>query len=221
MLCLKKNLIFDLGGVLLDLHVDRAFGALLALGADRALLTEEACLLNDTMQKYDRGEISTDDFFAYIASHLPRQVRDLPSDELRSRIHDIWNMMLGGCSPAKTECLERLRAKGHRLFLLSNTNEGHWDAIERELFKACGKSSEEIFDGVYLSYRMRLRKPEEAIFDCLLRNEGVDAADCMFFDDLQENCDAAAGVGIEAVLMERNAPWPDFLMKCDGDNNRY
>lgn len=221
MLCLKKNLIFDLGGVLLDLHVDRAFGALLALGADRALLTEDACLLNETMRRYDRGEVSTDEFFDYIAAHLPRQVRELPADELRARIHEIWNLMLGGCPQTKTECLVRLRAAGHKLFLLSNTNDGHWDAIEREFVKACGRTPDELFDGLYLSYKMRLRKPETEIFCTLLHNEGLDAADCMFFDDLQENCDAAASLGIETVLMERNAPWPDFLLKHDGDNNRH
>ena len=67
----KKTLIFDLGGVLIDLHIERSFAALVALGADASLLTEKDCLINRYMMQYDRGDITTDEMFDYIASQLP------------------------------------------------------------------------------------------------------------------------------------------------------
>lgn len=203
----KKVLIFDLGGVLLDIHIERSFGALLALGMDAVLLSEKRCLVDDMIQRYDRGDVSTADFYAYMAAALPEGVRSLPSEELYERLHDIWNMMLGTFSSDKLACLNELRKKGHRIVMLSNTNEGHWEAIERLFRQATGVAVGDFFDAVYLSYEMRMRKPEPEIFLSLLKSEGVEAGDCIFFDDLEENCDAARSVGIEAVLMERNALW--------------
>lgn len=196
-----------MGGVLLDIHIERSFGALLALGMDGAMLNEKRCLVDDMIQRYDRGDVSTADFYAYIAEALPEGVRSLPEEELYERLHDIWNMMIGSFSPDKLEYLGRLRDEGHRILMLSNTNEGHWERIERLFRHTTGKAVGDLFDGLYLSYEMRMRKPEREIFLSLLRSEGVEPSDCIFFDDLEENCEAARSVGIEAVLMPRNASW--------------
>lgn len=196
-----------MGGVLLDIHIERSFGALLALGMDGAMFNEKRCLVDDMIQRYDRGDVSTADFYAYIAKALPEGVRSLPEEELYERLHDIWNMMIGSFAPDKLEYLGRLRDEGYRILMLSNTNEGHWEGIERLFRHTTGKAVGDLFDGLYLSYEMRMRKPEREIFLSLLRSEGVEPSDCIFFDDLEENCEAARSVGIEAVLMPRNASW--------------
>ena len=206
----KKIVILDLGGVVLDINVNLSFGALVALGLDARMLTEENCLVNETILKFDRGDISADEFYSYIESWLPEQVRLLPAEELRERIADIWNMMLGSYAQAKIGRIMELRRQGKRVVLLSNTNEGHWDEIERRLYYAAGCHMDELFDELYLSYRMRMRKPEPEIFQELLRCEGAEPQDCIFFDDSQENCDAARSVGIDAVKVERNAAWDNI-----------
>ena len=206
----KKIVILDLGGVVLDINVNLSFGALVALGLDARMLTEENCLVNETILKFDRGEISSDEFYSYIEGWLPEQVRLLPAEDLRERVADIWNMMLGSYAPAKIERIRELRSQGKRVVLLSNTNDGHWDEIERRLYHAEGCHLEELFDELYLSYRMRMRKPEPRIFLELLRCEGAEPQDCIFFDDSQENCDAARSVGIDAVKVERNAAWDNI-----------
>ena len=206
----KKIVILDLGGVVLDINVNLSFGALVALGLDARMLTEENCLVNETILKFDRGEIPADEFYSYIEGWLPEQVRLLPAEELRERVADIWNMMLGSYAPAKIERIRELRSQGKRVVLLSNTNEGHWGEIERRLYYAAGCRMDELLDELYLSYRMRMRKPEPEIFLELLRCEGAEPQDCIFFDDSQENCDAARSVGIDAVKVERNAAWDNI-----------
>ena len=206
----KKIVILDLGGVVLDINVNLSFGALVALGLDARMLTEENCLVNETILKFDRGEIPADEFYSYIEGWLPEQVRLLPAEELRERVADIWNMMLGSYAPAKIERIRELRSQGKRVVLLSNTNEGHWGEIERRLYYAAGCRMDELLDELYLSYRMRMRKPEPEIFQELLRCEGAEPKDCIFFDDSQENCDAARCVGIDAVKVERNAAWDNI-----------
>lgn len=212
MLSKKRLLIFDLGGVLIDLHVERSFAAFVAMGADPALLDEQQCLMNDMMQQYDRGEIDTAAFFGYIARFLPAHVRKLPDDILWQKISAAWNMMLGDYAPEKLRRIKELRADGHRVVLLSNTNEGHWDMIEEKFRNASGEELDTYFDSLYLSYKMKCRKPEPEIFLELLRCEGVEPSSCLFFDDSSDNCNVARSVGIEACLVERNAMWSGFFM---------
>lgn len=212
MLSKKRLLIFDLGGVLIDLHVERSFIAFVAMGANPALLDEKQCLMNDMMQRYDRGEVDTATFFGYIASFLPKQVCELPADILQRKISDAWNMMLGDYAKEKLQRIKELRAGGHRVVLLSNTNEGHWNMIEQKFYEAAGESIIDFFDSLYLSYKMKRRKPEPEIFLELLHDEGVEPSDCLFFDDSVENCNAACSIGIEAYLVERNAAWSGLLI---------
>ncbi len=207
MLTGKKVLIFDLGGVVIDLFVDRTFAAMVALGVPAEMLTEQGCLMNARMMQYDRGDITTDEMFAYIKSFIPQSVADKLGAGLDAEVQRVWNLMLGDIPAAKLQLLAALRGAGYRVVMLSNTNSGHWPRIEQLFAQAAGKSPAECFDALYLSYLMRRRKPEPEIFLSLIESEGVEPGDCLFFDDSAENCAAARAVGIDAVHVERNAPW--------------
>ena len=200
-------MIFDLGGVVLDLFVERSFAALLSLGVPADMLTESGCLMNEWMMQYDRGDITTDEMFGYIKSFIPAAVREELGAELDSEVQRIWNLMLGDIPAAKLQRLAALRQSGYRVVMLSNTNSGHWPRIEQLFVEAGGKLPSECFNSLYLSFLMRSRKPDPEIFLSLIGNEGVEAADCLFFDDSAENCAAAHALGIDAVHVERNASW--------------
>ncbi len=203
----KKVLIFDLGGVLIDLHVERSFAHFVEMGADAAMLTEKDCLLNTRMMQYDRGDISSEEMFDYIASQLSPLVCKNLGNELFDRIHAAWNAMLGCYDPGKLLLLKELRSRGFRVVMLSNTNSGHWGEIERRFIEAAGEPLPAFFDALYLSYRMHCRKPESEIFLRLLSAEGAAASECLFFDDSAENCATARAVGIPSVLVGRNVSW--------------
>ena len=207
MLTGKKVLIFDLGGVVIDLFVDRTFAAMVALGVPAEMLTEQGCLMNARMMQFDRGDITTGEMFAYIKSFIPQSVADKLGAELDDEVQRVWNLMLGDIPAAKLQHLAALRGAGYRVVMLSNTNSGHWPRIEQLFAQAAGKSPAECFDALYLSYFMRRRKPEPEIFLSLIESEGVKPGDCLFFDDSAENCAAARALGIDAVHVERNAPW--------------
>lgn len=207
MLTGKKVLIFDLGGVVIDLFVDRTFAALVSLGVPAAMLTEQGCLMNSKMMEYDRGDITDNEMFSYMKSFVPAEVDEKMGAELNDEMQRVWNLMLGNVPAKKLHHLRELREAGYRVVMLSNTNSGHWPRIEQLFVEACGKLPAECFDALYLSYLMHHRKPEPEIFQSLLESEGVAAADCLFFDDSAENCAAARALGIDAVLVERNASW--------------
>ena len=193
--------------MVLDLFVERSFAALLSLGVPADMLTESGCLMNEWMMQYDRGDITTDEMFGYIKSFIPAAVREELGAELDSEVQRIWNLMLGDIPAAKLQRLAALRQAGYRVVMLSNTNSGHWPRIEQLFVEAGGKLPSECFNSLYLSFLMRSRKPDPEIFLSLIGNEGVEAADCLFFDDSAENCAAARALGIDAVNVERNASW--------------
>ncbi|MBO5865399.1 MAG: HAD family phosphatase [Bacteroidaceae bacterium] len=207
MLTGKKVLIFDLGGVVIDLFVDRTFAAMVALGVPAEMLTEQGCLMNATMMQYDRGDVTTDEMFGYIKSFIPAAAKEASGAGLDGEVQRVWNLMLGNIAPEKLQRIDALRNAGYRVVMLSNTNSGHWPRIEQLFKELCGKSPAECFDALYLSYLMHSRKPEPGIFLSLLASEGVEPSDCLFFDDSAENCAAARALGIDAVLVERNASW--------------
>lgn len=209
----KKLLIFDLGGVLIDLHVERTFAALVELGVEPSILTEKNCLINSYMMQFDRGDISRDEMFAYMASQLPDSSQETLGTGIICRMQEIWNMMLGDYAPYKFQRIKELRDRGYKVVILSNTNEGHWSELEHKFVVTIGKPLHDFFDAFYLSYLMHHRKPEKEIFAELLATEGVHPSDALFFDDSAENCEAARTLGIDAVLMERNALWSGELME--------
>ena len=126
MLTGKKVLIFDLGGVVIDLFVDRTFAAMLVLGVPAGMLTEQGCLMNSMMMKYDRGDITTDEMFGYVKSFIPDQIRDSFAGRLDDELRRVWNLMLGNFTPEKLRRIKELRSAGYRIVMLSNTNEAHW-----------------------------------------------------------------------------------------------
>lgn len=208
-MALKKNLIFDLGGVLLDIHPARTFEAFAALGVPEDMLAETHSLANEVMLAFETGKISADELFSYILSLLPQGVC---RDGLRASVFDAWCALIGSLPLYKWQRLSSLRERGHRVFLLSNTNAVHWEAIARNIYALEGRAAESYFDAVYLSYKMHLCKPDEEIFRRLLADAGLSASETLFIDDSPANCAAAERVGVEALLVERNAPWGDCLM---------
>ena len=101
----KKVLIFDLGGVVIDLFVDRTFAAMAALGVPEAMLAERDCLINSTMMQYDRGDITDDEMLGYIKTFIPAATIEKMGARLDEEVHRIWNLMLGDISAAKLQRL--------------------------------------------------------------------------------------------------------------------
>ena len=208
----KKNLIFDLGGILLDIHPSRTFEAFASMGVCRELLTEKYSLSNPAMLAFEMGNISPAELCGYIASLLPPHMQQKPASELHPAIAAAWCALIGALPLYKWQRLGELRAKGYNIYLLSNTNAIHWERISKDIEALEGRSVGSYFDRIFLSYEMHLCKPSEEIFSRVLAAAGIDAASTIFFDDSPDNCAAARRVGIESVLVERNAPWSGILL---------
>lgn len=187
-----KNIIFDLGGVLVGFDRQRSIDAFEQIGCGKVADYIRDHRTEDLFYRIELGEISTHDFCEEV-----RQMTATNADD-EAIIH-AWNVLLTPVTENRLQRLRELREKGHRLFLLSNTNDMHW--------QYCGHQLDGCFERVFLSYEMRLAKPDTAIFAEVLRQADIDAHDTLFIDDNADNIAAAASLGIKTFHNQNIDDW--------------
>ena len=180
-----KNIIFDWGGVLIDVTLDKFLAE--CKSVDISFENKEITGTHKTgfFLEYELGNISDND----ARNELRRRAGKYISD---AEIDRIWNTMIDRIPEEKLELLYRLKDK-YNLYILSNTNAIHWDNV------APGLGINDFFKKVFLSHEMHLAKPDTAIYLKALSDAGIKAEETMFIDDSKLNCDAAQSVGINAV----------------------
>ena len=183
-----KNIIFDFGGVLMDLDVEGCLSGFEQAGAKNIRQyitgTNELGFFKD----YECGTISTQQFRNCIRQYIDRPLSD---DE----IDRIWNSELKSIPQEKYKLIEEL---GHtyRLFILSNTNELHWNYAMHYAFNYNGKDMKKCFERMFLSFEMHLAKPAPEIFRKVLEEADLVAEETLFIDDSEVNCASAASAGL-------------------------
>lgn len=195
-----RNIIFDLGGVLAGLDGQRCIDAFDALGCEKVSYYVEHHLTEDLFYNIEVGNISTEDFCDEVRRITGRNVSD-------EQIVWAWNQLLTGISERRLEKLLRLRGKYH-LFLLSNTNDMHWQLCVDDFFTFRGNRVENFFDRIFLSYKMHLSKPSKDIYEEVLRQANIQPAETLFIDDSKTNIEGASPLGIQGYW---NAHIDDWL----------
>ncbi len=205
MMTMIRNVVFDLGGVLVDLDIERCREAFRSLGMDAVARVIDPCYPAEMIGRLECGEISFHE-----ACDEMRTLCDRP-DITDEQIAWAYGEFLTGIDPRKIEMLESLRRRGIRTYVLSNNNPASMRCI-REMFAREGRTMDDLFDYIYLSYRMRLLKPSEAIFRSMIDHSGMVPEQTLFIDDGKRNVEAARALGF-AVYMP--AAKEDFLPLLD------
>ena len=191
-----RNLIFDFGGVLLDIDIPLSVDAFRALGLS-GLKPEEIHPHNaGVFLDLELGEITTRQFVERLQSYVPAG-QPVPSAQ---QILDAWNTLLLPYDWSRFELLDRLRQSGYRIYLLSNTNLPHREYFVQRFDREnpFHRTFESYFDRCFYSDAMHLRKPDPAIYRTALEQAGITADETLFIDDNRPNTDAAERVGIHA-----------------------
>ena len=183
-----RNIIFDLGGVLIDLDVAqtvKAFNELaIPLPADQAELERRAVMYSGI----ETGTVSLDLFREAIRELSPL----LPSDDA---IDAAWNAMLSDFPEKRVETLQK-SGKNYRLFLLSNSNAIHYQFYANRFKRDYAMEMDSLFEKAYYSFRMNMCKPRPEIFQKALEQSGLLAEETLFIDDTSDNVIAASALGI-------------------------
>ena len=185
-----RNIVFDLGGVLVDLDFKAAINGLQEAGFTNVKEQLMAFDRGGIFQKFEVGEITADEFRTAIRENSTVTLTDEEVDAL-------WNLMLLEIPREKLELILELRGK-YMVYLLSNTNSIHWDYVCKNAFNYRGFRVEDYFEETFLSYEMHLAKPDKAIFEKMLHDANLLAEETLFIDDSEANCKAAEEVGIHA-----------------------
>lgn len=194
-----KNIIFDWGGVITDLHIDATLESLKDIANDNI----EILLRNgpdEIFKPFELGKITPAEFRNRMRKYLDPKVGD-------DRIDAAWNALLGELPPNRWELLERVRA-AYRTFLLSNTNEIHVGYYFNYLHKKYGKYGyTHLFDKTYFSFELGMRKPDAELFEYVIRENGLLTEETLLIDDSEENIETAMKLGFQTHLLKK----PDTL----------
>ncbi len=187
-----RNIVFDLGGVLVDLHMQRCLDAFHALGFSDAERYVSQWHPAEVLSDFERGAITIGQLRSFICAKAGRDISE-------EQIRHAYNAFIGEIPDYKLTMLRQLRDR-FKVYMLSNTNEIVFPPLARTQFRKQGLRIEDYFDKVYLSYEMKMLKPSTEIFRALLDDAGIEASQTLFIDDSKRNTDAAAGLGFHTYL---------------------
>lgn len=197
----KPIIIFDLGGVLINLNVPRCMQAfsnligeenvrnIMGMNKDGEGITSVSIATRQLMKDFERGLVTTDEFIAAILQYAPSGIT-------AKQIREAWFAMLEDLPQERLDYLAQLRQQGYRLYLLSNGNDLHWNYIDKR-YHVSG-----YFEQTFLSQVMHCAKPEEEIFrrvqESILADNlsqhptnALPQQPILFVDDLPQNRQAA------------------------------
>lgn len=188
-----KNIIFDLGGVLLDIDAERSINAFKKLGMDDLILPGGWDYRHEVFLEMEHGKMSENQFYEGIRSLLPNHTSD-------EEIDQAWCAMLVDFEPGKIELLRNLREE-YQLYLFSNTNSIHIRHFHHLFRKKFGHSISDLFVKDYYSSEMQLRKPSLESFQYVLEDAKINPEETLFIDDSKANVESARQAAMQAIWL--------------------
>ncbi len=191
-----KNIIFDFGGVILNIDYQASINAFKELGIKNfEILFSQASQFN-IFDKLETGKLNPHDFRDEIRNISGLKLTDEAIDKA-------WNKMLLDIPIERIELLLKLKSE-YNIYLLSNTNAIHYDIYINEIYKAGYKSFDEIFNKAYFSHNVGMRKPHKDIYKYVLNEKKLIPEETLFIDDSLQNLQPAIDLGINTYLMKKD-----------------
>lgn len=189
-----KAIIFDLGGVLLDIDFKLSEKAFAELGVTNFSDFFNQFHSNDLFRRLETG-MEDDLFYDDLRATTGLSLTNV-------QIKDAWNALLLDFRPESLAVLPQLRDK-YELYLLSNTNEIHLQEFQQryEAWRP-GQVFDDLFDAAYYSHRIGHRKPNASAFEYVLQKHELIAAETIFIDDSINNIEAAQQLGLQTIHLK-------------------
>jgi putative hydrolase of the HAD superfamily len=189
-----KNIIFDLGGVILNIDYSLTVKAFAQLNIPHFDSFFSKAKQTNLFNLFEKGQVTSLEFRQRLRSELNCDLAD-------DSIDNCWNALLLDLPSERLQLLQKLKTT-HRTFLLSNTNEIHINRFNiylKEYFNIPNLSK--YFEKMYLSYEVGMRKPDLEIFYKILNDNNLRSEETIFIDDSEQHLDAAKKIGIDTYLL--------------------
>ena len=186
-----KNILFDLGGVILDINVQATLKQFYDLGFPAELMQFPNSMTTDLYFKYETGKLNTEQF--------RNQIRKAAGVEMTDRAFDeAWNAMLVRFPEERVALLKEL-SKRYKLYMLSNTSALHVKVFEKMYLDSAGESMHQVFDKIYYSHEIGWHKPDREAWEYVIKDAGIKAEETLFLDDNIHNIKASQELGFQAI----------------------
>jgi len=186
-----KNILFDLGGVILDINVQATLKQFYELGFPAELMQFPNSMTTDLYFKYETGKLNTEQF--------RNQIRKAAGVEMTDRAFDeAWNAMLVRFPEERVALLNEL-SKRYKLYMLSNTSALHVKVFEKMYLDSAGESMHQVFDKIYYSHEIGWHKPDREAWEYVIKDAGIKAEETLFLDDNIHNIKASQELGFQAI----------------------
>lgn len=191
-----KNIIFDLGGVILDIDYQKTENEFIKLGFSNFNEIYSQAKQNNFFNDFETGRLSNAEFIAFFKN------KNLEISD--QQILKSWNAMLLELSIEKLNQITEL-SKKYNLYLLSNTNAIHVNAFEAYIDKKFNlKRFKSLFKKVYYSNEIGLRKPNKDIFEFVINSNNINIEETLFIDDSPQHLIGAKQLGLHTYLHPQN-----------------
>ena len=195
-----RTIIFDMGGVIITIAQKEAVRRFKALGLQDAEQQLDPYTQGGIFGDLETGRITAEEFRIALSKQVGRE---LSYDECRHA----WLGYCGDVPQRNLQLLTRLRQEGYRLILLSNTNPYMMSHVLSPAFDGSGHPLSHYLDALYMSFEMKVMKPDETFFRRVLMAEQTIPSECLFVDDGPRNVAVASQIGINTFCPKNGEDW--------------
>jgi len=189
-----KNIVFDLGGVLLNIDPKRTIDAFGKLGMEQLVGEKGLTYDHDIFYRMEQGQITPDEFRAGVQELLPKPVSF-------AEIDVAWTAMLLDIPAIRVQLLKSLR-KDFGIYLFSNTNAIHVEKFHADFRNQHGFEVSSLFDKDFYSNEIGYRKPSAKSFQEIIHLSGINPEQSLFVDDAAVNVEAAQNSGLKGYWLQ-------------------
>jgi putative hydrolase of the HAD superfamily len=190
-----RNIIFDFGGVILDIDPAQTLNQLKSLGVKNVDIFQSPEFQHEIMGKFERGVLTPEVFRDKVRAYIGKNLCDQDID-------DAWNALLLDIPKERIAVLEAVK-KHYPIYLLSNSNEIHYDMYLRDLQLRFGyREFDQLFTKAYFSFDLHLSKPNPEIFEFVMFQHKLDPEETLFIDDTAEHIESAKKLGIRTYHLQ-------------------
>lgn len=187
-----EAIIFDLGGVIIDIDYQKTIHAFEKLGMSDFHTVYSQAAQSNLFDDFETGQISAQRFINSLLPHLATGTS--PNKAVQA-----WNAMILDVPAEKLALLKRLKEK-YPLYLLSNTNELHVPVVRRAWSQTTNEPMESFFNKIYFSHEVQLRKPHQEIFQFVCEDQHLNPQKTLFIDDSIQHIEGAKKYGLQTFL---------------------
>ena len=207
-----RNIVFDLGGVIMTICQDEAIKRFKSIGFKNVEDYLNPYTQTDIFGDIEEGKISAEQFRAKLSELIGKEVT---YEECKFA----WLGYRQDVPLRNLDILRKLKVQGYKLILLSNTNPFMMSWGLSGEFDGNGNSLESYFDSLYLSYKLGVMKPNKKIFQYIIDNEKIQPGESLFIDDGERNINAARLLGFKTLCPINGEDWTKELIELLKNNN--